>query len=378
MPEYGHPHARLIHPLTPPRALLKGLTPRQRADAHRAHADTWHHLRSEGVTASNASAILGVDTDANGAPRTSLTALYAEKVHGVRQPSSPQAQIGQELEPALRARFTAQTGLRLRRVGMLANKEQEWMRCNPDALTSDGAGVEFKTTTEHRQGWQWDAYPSDHATAQAAWSMAVTGATHWWVAVLFRDTGDFKVYRVERDAALITTLVSRASVFWHGHVLTLTAPPVDAHPSTAAAQAAMYRRPAENTVEGGEAAANEARSLKRLNELIKDLEEQRDAAHARIKGMLGDTGTELTAHGVVVARWRRNGNFAHAQWAREHPEEAAEYMRPTTALDRKAALASSTTAPDFIGRRFTLTTPTGKGAQILGLEPPVETMADVA
>lgn len=364
MSAYAHPHARLIHPLTPSRKLLNDLTPTQRGHARAAHLQAWHDKRQSRIGASAVSTLLGVNR------YSSLTELYAQMVHGYQRSASDAAQIGLDLEPSMRAHFTKDKGINLRRVGMLAHKEHDWMHCNPDALTSDGGGLELKTTTERDYGWEWDGAPSDHALAQAQWSMLVTGLPHWWVMVRFRDTGAMHIYKVEADPRLQQIAFERAHAFYHHHYLPQIPPQVDSSAATANALAAMYPRPVDQPVQGGAAAAVIRRRMDRIDQMMDELKKQREEVTNEAKAMLGEQGTELLYQDVVVFRWRHNGNFSHAKWSKAYPEQARACTHDKPSLDTKKALSDyPETTAEFIGRRFTVTPVKDKAAQHLGLAP---------
>src|SRR5690625_3768069 len=181
--------------------------------------------------------------------------------------------LGREMEDIAVARWTEDTGINVRRCGLLANREQPWMLATPDRLTADGSGLEVKTTTWRDHSEEWDAHPSDHAMAQAQWSMAVTGLDKWHIVALFRDTGEHTSYEVERDDALIEILVLRASQFWHGNILQRCAPPLDETEATLEATRALHPTATPGTqADGGEQAAAVRRRQARIQAQIKALE----------------------------------------------------------------------------------------------------------
>lgn len=341
---YRTPAAYLLQPAHPSRHKLAGLTPAQRQLVHDEHRRTWLSHRTGGIGSSDASAIFGVN------PRSSLTEVYGAKVHGYAAADNDLMRLGREMEDIAAHRFAEATGLHLRRSGILANREQPWMRATPDRLTGDGGGLEIKTTTERDHRHEWDDAPSDHALIQAQWSMAVTGLEHWWVAVLFRDTGKFEYYRVERDDALIEVLVQRASQFWHGNVLQRCAPPLDGSLSTLEAVRHIHpHAEADKTRDGGEPAAVVHRRLARIERQKKLLEGQENQAKAELLALAGDAEV-LLANGVKVATLKANGTFRSRQYQQERPDQAALYMVQVEKLDHRAALADDPEAIRYVPR----------------------------
>lgn len=342
---YTTPDAHTVHPASPSRKHLTGLDPHQRNQAHDQHRTQWLTHRAQGIGASDASTILGVN------PHSTLTRLYAEKTRGYTSPDNPRMRLGRELEDIAVARWIEDTGIPVRRCGLLAHREQPWMRATPDRLTGDGAGLEVKTTTwrDHRD--QWDEQPSDHAMSQAQWSMAVTGLDRWHIIVLFRDTGEHRSYEVERDEALIEVMVVRASQFWHGNVLQRCAPALDGAEATMDAVRFLHGHDAPQAAEtdAGEQAAAVRRRLARIEAQRKTLEADERHAKSELIAMTGPNEV-LKANGTRLATYKANGTFRASAYTRDHPEQAAKYMRTVEKLDHKAALADDPAAADYIPR----------------------------
>lgn len=338
------PDAHTTLPANPPRRTLTGLTPAARTAALDDHRRHWLHLRTGGLTASDASTILGLN------PHKSLTAVYAEKVHGYTARDDDLKRLGRDMEDIAVARFTEATGLPVRRAGLLANNEQPWMMATPDRLTGDGAGLEAKTTTERDHRHDWEDAPSPHAYTQVQWTMAVTGATHWWVAVLFRDTGRFTYYRVERDDGVIAVLVERAAAFWWGNVRQRCAPPLDGTESTLEATRHIHRTTdSDEAVDHGEDAAVLRRRESHIAAQKKHLEAEEKLVKSEMLAMGGSAG-EVKANGKTVWTQRANGTFRSKDYAADHPDKAAEFTVKVEKLDARAALTHHPEAAAYVPR----------------------------
>ncbi|MFI2703506.1 YqaJ viral recombinase family protein [Cellulosimicrobium composti] len=128
-------------------------------------------------------------------------------------------------EDKLRAWFTLKTGVETVTTGTWVHREHDWMRVNPDGLTSDSGGLACKSHS-WRMGEEWtDDQVSDAAELQAQWGMAVTGLPHWWVISQIGQDEPL-IRKVKRDPDLINVFVDAAGRFWHEYVLTDTPPPV--------------------------------------------------------------------------------------------------------------------------------------------------------
>ncbi|SEP54426.1 MULTISPECIES: YqaJ viral recombinase family protein [Amycolatopsis] len=300
-----------------------------------ASYEQWLLRRRDGIGASDASTVAGIN------PWSNLTKLYADKVHGISDPDNDLMRVGRDLEGYVLARFREATGLRTRRVGLLASREHPWMLASLDALSDDGGVVEAKTTTSDlADGWS-DEYGNDsvpdHYLLQVQWQLKVSGRSHAWVACLFLDTRKFVYRRVERDEELIDLLVTLGSDFWHHHVLAQVAPPLDIgagpilrrlHP--------VAELPARD---GGDAAAVALRRQQRIKAQIKDLEAELDAVTTELFAITGDAEV-LTVHGALAATWRHTGKFDEDAWREAHtPEVVAAYTRTREYVDWRAVVA---------------------------------------
>lgn len=341
--------ARVVHPAEPPAHRLRGLDDEGRRRVREEHRVAWLQKRREGLGGSDASTLGGFN------PYRTVYDLWNDKTG--RTPlitDSDAARVGRMLEAGVLRMFREHSGLTTRRVGMLARKDCPWMMATPDALTSDGAGVEIKTTTE-RSAAQWDANPSDHAMAQAQWNMWVHGAEHWYIAVMFRDSGRFLWYRVERDRHLIDVLRERAAVMWHSYILTDTAPPlqngeIDLESAKEAEEAQGPFRP-QGSIDCGDAAAVATRSLARINERLRELKGLRKSREAEIVRMMG-RNEYLYANGVLVATYSRNGNFAEKRYREECPQNSRRFLRLRPVLDRGQAISEDPEALRYVSRRL--------------------------
>ncbi|WP_410646248.1 YqaJ viral recombinase family protein [Amycolatopsis sp. cmx-4-54] len=308
----------------------------------------WLARRRDGLGASDASTVAGVN------PWSDLTTLYADKVHGISVPDNDLMRVGRDLESYVLSRFREATGLRTRRIGMLASREHPWMLASLDGLSSDGGVVEAKTTTSDYIDEWTDAYGIEsvpmHYLLQVQWQLKVSGRTHGWIACLFLDTRKFVYRRVERHEELINLLVAMGGDFWHDHVLPQVAPPLDAgagpilrrlHPTVEA-----------TSCEGGNAAAVALRRHARIKAQIKELEAELTAVMAELFAITGDAET-LTVHGMPAATWRHTGRFDQDAWrAATDPDVVRTYTRTQDVIDWRAVIADRPADARFRARVF--------------------------
>ena len=188
----------------------------------------WLTARRQGIGGSDASTIAGVGYG-------SLFELWLDKTGRLPdEPETPAMRFGRLAEPLLRDAFTAETGIDVRRVGLLQSKARPWQQVSLDGLTSDGGILEMKTAGWRLAGDWADGQTADHAEVQIQHALAVTGRSHGWAIALIER--EFHVRRVERDDALIATLTEMERAFWEGCVL------ADVEPALTAADLDVTRR----------------------------------------------------------------------------------------------------------------------------------------
>lgn len=201
------------------------------ADKNRDGEEHWRAARHGVLTASDAGALLGID------PWKSRAALYFEKI-APEPPAFEENEAmrwGTLLEPVVAREFTARTGIpTLGSQQLLTNERRPWMAATPDFFGLEGDEtvlVEIKTTTLRKED-DWPAEePPPRVTAQVMWQLAVTGLRVAHVAALIGGQ-ELRLYRLERDHAVVNAIIDAAHTFWHDHVLAQVEPPIDSHDST--------------------------------------------------------------------------------------------------------------------------------------------------
>lgn len=325
-------------PALPPAAALSrtwGCPGGKRVLPSNAPHEQWLARRRDGLGASDAATVAGMNR------RSDLTTLYAEKVHGFTRPDNDSMRVGRDLESYVLSRFREATGVRTRRIGMLASREHPWMLASLDALSSDGGVVEAKTTTSAFIDEWLDAFGQDRVPIpyllQVQWQLKVSGRAHGWVACLVLDTREFLYRRVERDEYLIDQLVRMGHDFWHHHVTTQVAPPLD--PGAESVMRTVHATVTTPTREGGDPAAVAMRRQARIKARIKDLERELDAVNIELFAITGGA-EQLTVHGSVAATWRHTGKFDEKAWAEAtDPDTVRRFTRPRDHVDWRAVVA---------------------------------------
>jgi predicted phage-related endonuclease len=133
---------------------------------------------------------------------------------------------GQRLEVVVAQTFADANRLDLFHAGLLRSIRWPRMLATPDRLTSDGGGLEVKSTGFFAGKQLADGGMPREWFWQMVHYLAVTGCSHWWLAALVGGQR-LEVRRIDADD--VTSEMNRAAEaverFWADHVLTDVPPP---------------------------------------------------------------------------------------------------------------------------------------------------------
>ncbi|MCK2240964.1 MULTISPECIES: lambda-exonuclease family protein [unclassified Crossiella] len=195
----------------------------------------WLDERRRGIGGSDALAVMGLHHS------VSAYEVWADKLN-LLPPKAETAPMvwGRLLEPVIASYFAAARNIRIRRAGLFAHPEHNWMRYTPDRLTGDGGILEVKTTSVfNTEDWAHGAIP-EAAEAQARHGMAVLDRDHAWIIALIGGQRPV-IRRITRDRDLEANLIAIEHSFWHQHVLTRHPPHPDGSSSCAHTLYELYR-----------------------------------------------------------------------------------------------------------------------------------------
>jgi len=129
--------------------------------------------------------------------------------------------FGNVLEGVVAKEFTRRTGMKVRRVNKtLYHPDHPWMTVHIDRdIVNSPYHLECKTTNAWSYGGdEWGDHGTDQVPVwhivQAQHGMAVKGSKKVFLAVLVGGQR-FGIYEIERDDALIETIIEAEADFWH-------------------------------------------------------------------------------------------------------------------------------------------------------------------
>ena len=176
--------------------------------------DKWLKYRQSGIGGSDASAVIGVN------PWKSSIQLYMEKkADSPKEVKSFRLELGNRLEGLVAELFTEKTGLKVRNVnGILKNDKYPFALGNIDrAILGEKAFLECKTTGSYSLK-EWQEGIPIHYEIQCLHYMAITGATHCYIAVLIGNS-EFLFHKLVRDEESINYLMQIEKRFWEENIL---------------------------------------------------------------------------------------------------------------------------------------------------------------
>lgn len=183
------------------------------ADTKDMTKEEWLKHRQAGIGGSDASCIAGLN------PWKSAIQLYMDKKEeNPQEQKSLRMELGNRLEGLVAELFTEATGLKVRNVnGILKNDKYPFALANIDrAIVGEKAFLECKTTNSYALK-EWEEGVPAHYEIQCLHYMAITGATHCYIAALIGNS-DFIWHKIERDQETIDYLMQIEKDFWENNI----------------------------------------------------------------------------------------------------------------------------------------------------------------
>lgn len=287
------------------------INPEQRPHVHKAirklptkdlSRQDWLEARKAGIGASEAAAAVGLS------PWQSQLELWMLKTGRMAdQPEdNDQARApmywGNVLEPVVAKHYQQLTGRKVRRVNaILQHPEEPWMLANLDyrVVGSDEVQIlECKTVGQYGVK-QWQNGVPEYIQCQVQHQLAVTGQQAADVAALICGQ-EFRVYRIERDDALIEQLMELERQFWTQ--VQLDSPPsADASESARNALALLYPNDTGECLDwSGKPAHNHTfQQLLDVREQMEQLKARESGLKNQLQEALGDASEAVLASGRI-------------------------------------------------------------------------------
>lgn len=208
--------------------------------------DEWLAQRRLGIGGSDVAALVGAS------PWISPTSLYLEKI-GQPLPNdldeSGPVNFGNDFEDTVRKKFAeTHPDLIVRKVNaILQNKNKPWLQVSLDGEVYENKEWGILEIKCPGSVAKWNDGIPPHYIAQAMYYMHNTKRKFCWFAVFFRDTCEYKWYRIDYDPDMGQALEDAANNFWLNHVQKQIPPTATfGAPDEAAALTQLHAKPSAN------------------------------------------------------------------------------------------------------------------------------------
>ena len=285
----------------------------------------WREQRTKGIGGSDVASIMGLS------PWRTPLELWLEKT-GRDEPEDisgkPFVRFGNLMEPEVGRVYKQEHPDRIvRRVNAICRSiARPWAQASLDYEVRDGEwGVLEIKTARSAQDWQ-DRVPPYYLT-QVTHYLSVTGRPFADVCVFFRDTCEFRTFRVDRDEDDVRAVDAAVDDFWCNYVLEGVAPSLVGTDGEARALTSLHGSPTGDIVRDMTPEANELVSSyqdasRRERQARADKVKAADELMARI----GDARGLVTDTSMVTWVRSESSHFDAKMFQRDHADLYDEYV----------------------------------------------------
>ena len=320
--------------------------------------DEWLRKRKCGIGGSDASSILGLN------PYRSSMAVYIEKIDEIRYAhvanglkGKPVAQnrdtheanglkdksvsqnsdnknaykmeLGNKLKAFVASEFMLKTGKKVRNInGILRNDKYPFAIANIDrAVVGEKAFLECKVTNSFNKK-EWEKTIPIHYQVQMNHYMAVSGASHCYVAALIGNE-ELVIHKIERDEKIIEEIMKLEEMFWNNCVLGDNFPMPDGSNDYSKVLDSLYKDSKDEELILFEA----ENILNRYDEVIsiyKEFEKEKKAIEQYLKLQMKNYEIAYVGDRKITWKKQERNTIDISKLKKEHPEIVAGYMKTTT------------------------------------------------
>ncbi len=305
----------------------KYLEARVIADTKDMLKEEWLKHRQAGIGGSDASCIAGLN------PWKSAIQLYIDKKEeSPNEVKSLRMELGNRLEGLVAELFTEETGLKVRNVnGILKNDKYPFALANIDrAIVGEKAFLECKTTNSYALK-EWEEGVPPHYEIQCLHYMAITGATHCYIAALIGNS-DFIWHKIDRDQETIDYLMQIEKDFWENNILKNEVPMPDGSDAYSEYLKKKYDKSNGQSIEL-HLLENGPQKLTRYDEIalsIKELESEKKLIEQEIQFHMEEFEVAKIGDRKVTWKTSSRNTIDSKKLKLEMPQIAEQYMKTST------------------------------------------------
>ena len=297
------------------------------ADTKDMPKEEWLKHRQAGIGGSDASCIAGLN------PWKSAIQLYMDKKEeDPQEVKSLRMELGNRLEGLVAELFTEETGLKVRNVnGILKNDKYPYALANIDrAIVGEKAFLECKTTNSYALK-EWEEGVPAHYEIQCLHYMAITGATHCYIAALIGNS-DFIWHKIERDEETIDYLMQIEKDFWENNIEKDVVPMPDGSDAYSEYLKKKYDKSNGQVIEL-HLLENGVNKLNRYDEIVADikaLESEKKLIEPEIQFHMEDFEVATVGDRKITWKTSNRNTIDSKKLKSEMPEIAQQYMKTST------------------------------------------------
>ncbi len=255
--------------------------------------EEWLLERRKGIGGSDIAAICGLS------PWQSEFSMWAEKTGALELKDANQAMNwGIKLEPIIRTHYQNVSAIPKEKMwykknALFRSKKSPIYQASLDGyVMEDNIIFEGKTTSAFNSSEWGEEGTGDipkFYICQALWIMGVIEESNKVDIAALIGGNNFKIYHIHRDNDLIKELQNRADEFW-GYVKSGTPPPVnDSSKATRQALGEVFSDPDDEIIEGGKKAESAMKSLSKVKEKMRSLEDKKTLHENTLKNIIGNS-----------------------------------------------------------------------------------------
>lgn len=251
--------------------------------------------RKKGIGASEAASVLGLN------PYRTPLDVWMQKKGILETQETPAMRLGTRLEPVVAEMYQDYTGLILIPSGTLVYPKNNILFATPDRIVKGkNKGLEIKTANS-RMAENWGEEGTDeipqYYLIQCVLCMAVTDLPEWDVAALIGGQ-DFKIYNIQRDIDLETSIIDRLLEWWETYIVGNREPDIDSSRVCADYLANKYPRNFKPLKEASDVEDGLLQRLEEVQYSKKSFEDQEESIKNLLKNSIGESD------GIVGSHWK--------------------------------------------------------------------------
>ena len=287
--------------------------------------EKWLKKRREGIGGSDAASVLGLN------PYKSSMSVYMGIKNDlvIDEEINYKMDLGNKLEDFVANEFTLKTGKKVRNVnGILKNDKYPFALANIDrAVVGEKAFLECKVTNSYsKKSWQKEV--PIYCQVQCYHYMAVTGATHCYIAALIGNE-ELVIHKLDRNEELIDEIMNLEKMFWDKCILGEELPIPDGSDDYSSVLQGLYKDSIEEEI----ILFEKEDLLKRyddVRELVKDLDSERKAIEQYLQMQMKEYEVAYLGDRKITWKKQERNSIDTTRLKKEHPEIVVGYMKTTT------------------------------------------------